>query len=179
MGKWIWANPLGEIVGYSRVTTRGLGSSWGAFIRRLGTSPFSGVSQGHSRNPSTSGSGSGWAPGKAGKPALGHSTSLVGALWCPWLGWVIHLNPTALGFLHEECDSCAHGSNVALCGCLPYIISTSTNFSTRLLFSSPGAGEETGTQRGDITGLREELGSGIWSQAVFGCIQLDDTEQVT
>ena len=132
-------------MGYSRATTQCLGSSWGAFIRRLGTSPFSGVSQGHSRNPSTSGSGSGWAPGKAGKPAPGHSTSLVGALWCPWLCWVIHLYP------------------MALCGCLPYIISASTNFFTRLLFSSLGAGEETGAQRGDITGVREELGSGVWN----------------
>lgn len=150
---------LGETVDYSRVTTRSLGSSWGAFIRRLGTSPFSRVSQGLGRNPSASGSGSGWAPGKAGKPALGQSTSLVGALWWQRLCWVIHLYPMGLGFLHEKCDSCAHGSN----------ISASTNFSTSLLFSSLEAGEETGAQRGDITGLREGLGTGIWSQMVFGC----------
>ena len=56
---------------------------------------------------------------------------------------------------------------MALCGCLLYIISASTNFSPRLLFSSLEAGEETGAQRGDITGLREGLGSGIWSQTVF------------
>lgn len=82
----------------------------------------------------------------------GHSICPEVAQGQPRPCWVNQVGPAGLGFLHEECDSRARGSSVALCGCFLTSSRSILTPPTKLLFSSLETDEETGAQRGDITG---------------------------
>ena len=90
---------FGKDGGWFKSCGSSLCSSWGAFNRRLGTSSFSGVSQGLCRNPSSFESGSGWALGKTSRQVLGQHQPSVSPVAAAAL-----LGDLALSLQRKPCE---------------------------------------------------------------------------